>query len=122
VFGIKSVMDFRQFSLRGLDKVKRRKEPRHHGVEHQADVRSRRRLNKHSTNACPRNDLKTSAAFDLLFLCLSTSGFQSDRLLGPNLQTSGERTSKRQVRSVDRLQLTAKIDVYLPVGEKLSHI
>ena len=40
VFGIiKSVLGFRQFLLRGLDKRPRRVEPRDHGVEHEADVR-----------------------------------------------------------------------------------
>ncbi len=41
VFGIiKSALGFRQFSLRGLAGA-RRMEPRHHGLEHQADVRPR---------------------------------------------------------------------------------
>ena len=45
LFGIiKSVMGFRQFSLRGLDKIKGRVEPRHNGMERQADIRPHPRL------------------------------------------------------------------------------
>jgi hypothetical protein len=46
VFGIiKSALGFRQFSLRGLDKVRGRMEPRDDGLESEADVRPRPRLN-----------------------------------------------------------------------------
>ena len=45
VFGIiKSVMGFRQFLLRGLDRGSRRVEPRHRGLEHQANVCAQLRL------------------------------------------------------------------------------
>ena len=55
VFGIiKSVMGFRQFLLRGLDQRPRRVEPRHHGVEHEANVRSDRRLRRRSSRAPAR--------------------------------------------------------------------
>ena len=38
---IKSILGFRQFSLRGLEKVRGKLEPRDHGLEYQAFVRAR---------------------------------------------------------------------------------
>ena len=38
---IKSILGFRQFSLRGLEKVRGKLEPRNHGLEYQASVRPR---------------------------------------------------------------------------------
>ena len=54
VFGIiKSVLGFRQFSLRGLDKVSRRMEFGDDGPEFDANVRPRSRLTRAGPRGCP---------------------------------------------------------------------
>jgi hypothetical protein len=55
VFGIiKSVMAFRQFLLRRARLRSRRVEPRHHGLEHQANVCAQLRLSAPSASLEPR--------------------------------------------------------------------
>jgi Transposase DDE domain len=101
VFGIiKSVLGFRQFSLRGLSA--RRVEPRDHGLEHEANVRPRprllkaghpgaeniqlhRRSNRHNRNAHkarPGADRRRNAGRPVRRPAART---QSDRLLGRDI-------------------------------------